>query len=134
MRATMTCPGRMIPGHVGLCYMPLDWTSARPCIFFAAHRGSVCLAQADCYNELLKGPLYSKSVISKLRYTEEFTDHNKDGTLKCLFSERLRTNHCLVNCVSFSVFTILPHYTMCRRASNNAVTDNGVPSIWLPCC
>ena len=28
--------------------MPLNWTSARPCIFFAAHRGSVCLARADC--------------------------------------------------------------------------------------
>ena len=28
--------------------MPLNWTSARPCIFFAAHRGSVCLAWADC--------------------------------------------------------------------------------------
>ena len=27
----MTCPGLMIPGHVGLCYMPLNWTSARPC-------------------------------------------------------------------------------------------------------
>ena len=48
MRAAMTCPGLMIPGHVGLCYMPLDWTSACPCIFFAAHHGSVCLAQADC--------------------------------------------------------------------------------------
>ena len=35
-------------GYVGLCYMPLDWTSACPCIFFAAHRGSVCLARADC--------------------------------------------------------------------------------------
>ena len=45
MRATMTCPGLMFPGHVGLCYMPLDWTSARPCIFFAAHRGSVALLE-----------------------------------------------------------------------------------------
>jgi len=26
VRATMTCPGLMIPSHVGLCYMPLDWT------------------------------------------------------------------------------------------------------------
>jgi len=48
VRATMTCPGLMIPSHVGLCYMPLDWTSAHPCIFVAAHHGSVCLAQADC--------------------------------------------------------------------------------------
>ena len=48
VHATMTCPGLMIPGHVGLCYMPSDWTSARPCIFIAAHRGSVCLARADC--------------------------------------------------------------------------------------
>jgi len=24
VRATMTCPGLMIPSHVGLCYMPLD--------------------------------------------------------------------------------------------------------------
>jgi len=48
VRDTMTCPGLMIPGHVGLCYNPLDWTSVRPCIFFAANHGSVCLAQANC--------------------------------------------------------------------------------------
>ena len=93
VRATMTCPGLMIPGHVGLCYMPLDWTSARHCIFFAAYHGSVCLAQANCRT--------LASVAGYLRCGWHVRSNEVGLTaerLRCQWCDRSPGLQCLVSC------------------------------------